>query len=315
MNRLKLVVVAVGIGLVGCGGLGATDAPVSLASAGVNATVDLPTGGKVGTSFSGGAEVRWSTGLSFAASFELTQGLSATSNHPLTLDASSTYDAQTPVVVNGKSYTCWVQGKKEAEAKRLQAVCDKLAAASPKVPAGGAPATFELVDQSASAVGCSIKIPKGAKTLMEDKYNTTYSLPLPDGLNELNVSVNQAGAASLDDAKRTATIMSGTAQDAKKLPNGLLEVLLAPEGTLQTVATFLPKFGAKCTGPTANLATLTQMCESLTAGDKVGTASAPAEKAPTKEAAVITPAKAGAKPAAALVPVAAKPAPAKPKGK
>jgi hypothetical protein len=295
MTHKTFFVVCLGVGLVGCGGVGAEDESVSLASAGVDVTVSLTKGGKVAAGTEG-PEVKW-VGMSWNASFILSTTLSPDSNHPVAADPSGAFDALTPVTVDGKKYVCWARAKKEQDAKRIQTACDKLAAASPKEPAGGAakadsPMTFELEEKSAADVGCSIKIPKGAKTLVAGKYNTTYSLPFPDGLNELNVSVNQAGAKSLDDAKRTSTMMGGTVQDAKQLPNELLEVVLAPQGILQTVNTFLPKFGAKCTGPKANLSTLLEMCESLTApaDDATSAKSMPASVTAAKPA----PAKSGA---------------------
>jgi hypothetical protein len=214
------------------------------------------------------------------------------------------FEQSTVVVVAGRKFACVVRAKKEDDAKRIQPACDELAKASPALPASPASpaagqaaeaAPIELEVKTAPGFGSSIKIPKGAKTLAEDKYTATYSLVLPDKINELNISMNQAGASDLADAKRTATMMGGTVEDAKTLPSGMQEVVLAPQMGVQTVSVSLPKFGAKCSGPTKFLPQLLEMCESLT--PPAGAAAAGAKPAPAKAA--------GTKPAAPAKPGAA----------
>jgi hypothetical protein len=280
---------------VACGGLGGSDESVSLTSAGVNVSVTLPKGGKLEPS-PDDPGVRWA-GLSFVASFSLNRRLSIEKAEPLALDQHGTYDAKTPVVVAGQRYVCWVRAKKQLDAERIQRACDALSAASPKAPSEAAKSAaappIELEDKKVQPIGCSIKLPKGAKTLQEDKYTATYSLPLPGGLYELNVSVNGASTSSLEQAKKTSTMMGGSIESAKQLPNGFFEVITAPEGTIQTVSTFAPKFGAKCSGPTSYLPKLTEICESLSGGtpEKSGVA---AKSAPEKSAKAPAAAKAAA---------------------
>jgi hypothetical protein len=87
--------------------------------------------------------------------------------------------------------------------------------------------------------------------------------------------------------------MGGSVADAKKLPNGMLEVVLAPEMKIQTVSVSLGKFGARCAGPTDYLPKLLEMCESLTAPG----AGAPAGKAAAAAPAAAPAGKAAAAPA------------------
>jgi hypothetical protein len=300
---------ALAVGAVGCGGVGKTDESVALPGVGISITV--PTGGKLDTS-GDGPEIRWA-GFSFAARIQLNTRLSDSAAQPLKFEPSGTYDGMTQVVVGGKRYVCWVSAKQEADAKRLQNVCDTLAAASPKAPPGGSAQTVEYEDKSIASLHCTIKIPKGAKTLAEDEYTATYSLPLPDGMSELNISANVASTPSLDQAKRMSTMMGGTIASAKTLPNGYFEVVNDAQGIIQTVNTFAPKFGAKCSGPPSYLTKLIEMCDSVQCGaaqkasvEKPDAKAGPASKAPpaAKAAGATAPAKAAApaKPAAPAAP-------------
>ncbi len=296
--------------LVACGSVGSGTEAVSLAPAGMNLTLTVPTGGKVEKGeITGNPEIMWK-GLSFHASLTLND-LGTLTTHPLAPDERGTFEQSTVVLIAGKPNACVVRAIKEEDAKRIQPACDSLPKPPPPAPAVAADAPIELEVKTASQIGSSIKIPKGAKTLAEDENTATYSLPLPGGLYELNVSLNKAGASDLADAKRTATMLGGTVTDAKTLPNGMQEVVLAPELDIQTVSVSLPKFGAKCAGPTKYLPKLLEMCESLTppagaAVAKAAPAEAPAKATPGKSApskaaaSKAAPAKAGAasKPAA-----------------
>jgi hypothetical protein len=274
----------------------------------VDLTLTVPTGGKVEKGeITGNPEIMWK-GMNFHASLTLND-LGTLETRPLAQDDHGTFEQSTVVLVAGKPNACVVRAIKEEDAKRIQPACDALPKPPPPAPApapGADAAAIELEVKTAPKIGSSIKIPKGAKTLAEDEYTATYSLPLPGGLNELNVSLNKAGAADLAEAKHTATLLGGTVTDAKTLPNGMQEIVLGPELDVQTVSVFLPKFGAKCAGPSKFLPKLLEMCESLTApGGAAGAKAAPAEasgKAAMSKAAPgkAAPAKAGAasKPAA-----------------
>lgn len=257
--------------LAACGGVGTTDESVALKGAGIDITVDLPKGGKV-TSDAKKMEVEW-VGLSWAGTFELDKDGVLEKKEALARDPSGAYGAAQPVSINGQRFTCRARAKAKADAERLNAVCEKLAAASLKASpsAGPKPApssgttspAIELETKSVPGMSCSVKIPKGAKTLAESKYSATYSLPLPGGLLEYNVSVSPTGAKSIAEAKKQATMLNDAVEDAKELGKGRFEVVHPPQGVLQTVHSFTAKCHAKCIGPTKERARVLEMCESL----------------------------------------------------
>lgn len=130
-----------------------------------------------------------------------------------------------------------------------------------------APKGIELAEMKDEAWGYAIKMPKGAQELMKDEYGQTYSLVLPDGMNEFNVSIGKVEAASMDDAVGFATTMGGTVADKKEVPGGF-EVVMAPRGPIQEVFVFkkgpTTPLHVKCTGPTGELAKLVEIAESFT---------------------------------------------------
>src|SRR5262245_25533740 len=71
-----------------------------------------------------------------------------------------------------------------------------VAGCSKKAP----PLTLEPVTDS--TMGYEIKIPKGATVLQKEASNHTYSLALPDGLNELNVSLSSGQPGDLANMAR-----------------------------------------------------------------------------------------------------------------
>ena len=118
------------------------------------------------------------------------------------------------------------------------------------------------------AMGYEIKIPKGATVLQKEASNHTYSLPLPDGLNELNVSLSSAQSGELANMARLKQdfnqikVKSETDVDGGKLMVG------AP-GELGIQYVMYSKPGKSigilvtCAGPKSEEALLTEMCSSL----------------------------------------------------
>src|SRR4051812_13640142 len=86
--------------LLGCGGFGPADEPVSLRPAGIDASVTLPTGGKVKKGRSGGVRVEWA-GFSFIASFELDRDRPAPVRSAVAADPFGTYEGSVAVTVAG----------------------------------------------------------------------------------------------------------------------------------------------------------------------------------------------------------------------
>src|SRR5450432_1178680 len=134
-----LTIAALGVGvpaLAGCGGVGSADAPVALTITGVDATVSLPTGGKL-TSTGSGASVKWA-GFGWAATFELNSQRLVAKKTTLAQDSSGAFAVDVPVSIAGQAYTCSARAKTHAVAERLSTACDTLAAAAPASAAGSA---------------------------------------------------------------------------------------------------------------------------------------------------------------------------------
>lgn len=143
---------------------------------------------------------------------------------------------------------------REAEASATTAV--RSAATTP------APAAITLSEVTVADMGVALRIPEGARTLQASAASTTYSLPLPGGLHEINVQVIGYSETTLDGARRAATPMGETVAEAAEREGGI-EVVLAPRGVLQTVHTFGDGKSVKCTGPRERLELLREICGSL----------------------------------------------------
>jgi hypothetical protein len=142
----------------------------------------------------------------------------------------------------------------------------------PKTAAAGAAAAkpVELEEVSDADFGYAIKIAKGSRVVVRNKYNHTYSHPLPGGLHEYNVSLGRVEAKSLDAAVKNATMMGSTeVTEKRQLQKGTFLVVKAPYQRLVEVHTFTRgrsgHLSAKCTGPAAEKDRLVEMCASLTA--------------------------------------------------
>ncbi len=122
---------------------------------------------------------------------------------------------------------------------------------------GGEPAAdkssdgIELETLTNDKIGFTILAPKGAKVLAESEYNFTTSLPLPDKMNEINVSVGPATGEvnSVDDFKEMlGRMMAKNITKAEKTENGFMAV--NEQGTLLvTVYHRAGKVTAKVTVP------------------------------------------------------------------
>jgi hypothetical protein len=131
----------------------------------------------------------------------------------------------------------------------------------------GMPAGLERTDET---FGYSVQMPRGVKELARDDLAQTYSLVLPDGVNELNVNLTHNGEATLEGAINTATLMgSKDIAERAELPGGGFLVVKAPQASVQEVWVFqkgkTTPVTAKCTGPSSHLDTLKTMCTSLRA--------------------------------------------------
>ena len=124
-----------------------------------------------------------------------------------------------------------------------------------------APAAITLTEVTVADMGVALKIPEGARTLQAGARGTTYSLAL-GRLHEINVQVTGISESSLDGAQRTATMFGGTVAEATER-DGKFEVVLSPQGVLQTVHTFAAGKSVKCTGPRDRLELLREICGSL----------------------------------------------------
>ena len=143
-------------------------------------------------------------------------------------------------------------------------------AVSPTVAAGSAnDVRIELEEKRDEGFGYVVKMPRGAKELAKDDMAQTYSLVLPDGVNELNINLTHNGATSLEDAVSTATLM-GTKEvlENKAIEGGWL-VVKGAQMNIQEVWMFqrgkAKPVTAKCTGPSGQLEALKAMCSSLQA--------------------------------------------------
>ncbi len=126
----------------------------------------------------------------------------------------------------------------------------------------------EMHDVSDERLGYTIRIPKQSRQLQRSQLAHTFSLPLPDGLFELNVNLTPAEHGSLDDLARLATMAGQKATDREEiLDDGAFLVVKLPQGPLQEVWLFrrgeTKHVTAKCTGPSGQLKLLLEMCQSL----------------------------------------------------
>jgi len=128
------------------------------------------------------------------------------------------------------------------------------------------PLTLEPVTDA--TMGYEIKIPKGAQVLQKEASNHTYSLPLPDGLNELNVSLSSGQPGELANMARLKQNFSQiTVQSEKDVDGGKLMIGAPGEMGIQYVMYSKPgkSMGilVTCAGPKTEEAVLTEMCSSL----------------------------------------------------
>jgi hypothetical protein len=126
--------------------------------------------------------------------------------------------------------------------------------------------TLEAVTDA--TMGYEIKIPKGASVLQKEAANHTYSLPLPDGLNELNVSLSSAQPGDLANMARLKQDFSQIKVTSEKDVDGGKLMVGAP-GELGIQYVMYSKPGRNigilvtCAGPKSEEALLTEMCSSL----------------------------------------------------
>ena len=121
----------------------------------------------------------------------------------------------------------------------------------------------ELEDVDVEPMGVKLRLPVGSKTLQSGKMATTYSYPVDGKLVSIDVSVRAFGESDLEKAKKTATQTGGRVADAKALGEDKLEVVLAPQGILQTVEVYRAERSVQCKGPKDLLPKLREICGSL----------------------------------------------------
>ena len=152
------------------------------------------------------------------------------------------------------------------------ASADAPPAASAAPVSADVPAATDGIDLEKHAEpGFSLQLPKGAKqfhkSVLGDLTQIDFTAPLdPQGMNALEAHVNlgeNAGAASLDEAVRTATMMGAKDVLSKKEIGGRFLVVKGVEGTSQWAFLFTKDGMVKCNGPAKYVATLTAMCASF----------------------------------------------------
>jgi hypothetical protein len=119
--------------------------------------------------------------------------------------------------------------------------------------------------------GFSVLLPKGAKQFNKNVLGgltqIDFTAPLdPAGMNALEAHVNlgeNAGAASLDEAVRSATMIGTKEVLSKKEIGGRFLVVKGIDGTSQWAFLFTKGGMVKCNGPAKYVATLTAMCASF----------------------------------------------------
>lgn len=157
-----------------------------------------------------------------------------------------------------EDFEAFVAEQEAAEAAEAAAAAVRRAAAPAPEPA-----TIALAEQAVADMGVALQIPEGARTLRASAAATTYSLPLPGGLHEINVQVRGYGESDLERARGDATMLGGSVAEASELETGGLEVVLAPQGVLQRVFVHREGKSVQCTGPRERLDLLRTICGSL----------------------------------------------------
>ncbi len=247
----------------------------------------LPTGGKVKKGRTGGVRVEWA-GFSFIASFELDRDRLAPVRSAVAPDAFGTYEGTIAVTVAGVGYTCTARGEARADAEKLMAKCDALAAASPKgqasaaPPASAAAAALELEPRSftvkaplAKPVKITARVPKGWST-SESLGTTLLKDPSPLSPNAISATFSAFdGLKSVADAEREAKRLDAAGLDTidqkRELSPGKFLVSTAPRGLLKltTVRVFVRgKKGsavATCSGVLGRRDDLERICSSIDA--------------------------------------------------
>lgn len=128
------------------------------------------------------------------------------------------------------------------------------------------PLTLEPVTDA--TMGYEIKIPKGAAVLQKEASSHTYSLVLPDGLNELNVSLSSMEPGELPNMVRLKQDFNQMKVQSQKDVEGGKLIVGAP-GMLDVQTVLYSKPGKSigilvtCAGPKDQEALLTEMCSSL----------------------------------------------------
>ncbi|HJK94510.1 MAG TPA: hypothetical protein RMH85_08705 [Polyangiaceae bacterium LLY-WYZ-15_(1-7)] len=149
------------------------------------------------------------------------------------------------------------------EEAREAAEAAAAAARAAAEPAEDEAPPITLAPREVADMGVTLSVPEDARTLAASAASTTFSKALPGGLHELNVQVRGYGAANLEAARADATMMGGSVSESETLEDGRHQVVLAPQGVLQRVFVYTAERSAKCTGPTAELDRLREICASL----------------------------------------------------
>ncbi len=115
-----------------------------------------------------------------------------------------------------------------------------------------------LKEYKGEKLGFTIQAPEGAKELQNNDMMWTYSLVLPDGMNEINVTVVKSTGElpTIEDAiKFTVFGEEPKIKDKKVIGEDFL-VVKEPQGTLQETWYFVKGkegfWAAKCTTPVAH---------------------------------------------------------------
>lgn len=156
----------------------------------------------------------------------------------------------------------------EATASTVAVQLPENVSAAVEQTATAALGTDALVERVENGFGYAILLPKGARELSKDDSSHTFSLILPDGDNEINVTISRLEAASLADAINTATMFGANdVLEQRDMDGGGYFIVKGPRLGLQEVWAFRhgrkQPVAAKCTGPASNIAILRAICASL----------------------------------------------------
>jgi hypothetical protein len=96
-------------------------------------------------------------------------------------------------------------------------------------------AKITLEKKAVPEMGVELLIPKGAKTLQKGKMASTFSLPLPGGMHEINVHITGAAHKNMKGLVRMATMMGGKKVLEKKKIDGGFFLVKKARGPLTEV--------------------------------------------------------------------------------